>query len=75
MATFSQIPGDLDLAIVRGDLVAAVFASVGITKDRAQAVAELAGFEGCGCKQRQAKLNELGYRLGIGQAPSGPVDQ
>jgi hypothetical protein len=52
-----------------GDLVAAAFASVGITKDRAQAVAELAGFEDCGCAQRQERLNDLGRMVGIGGPP------
>lgn len=56
-----------------GDLVAAAFASVGITKDRAQAVAELAGFEDCGCAKRQERLNAIGYRVGIG-APPPPAD-
>jgi hypothetical protein len=52
-----------------GDLVAAAFASVGITKDRAQAVADLAGFEDCGCAKRQERLNELGRIVGIGGPP------
>jgi hypothetical protein len=52
-----------------GDLVAAAFASVGITKDRAQAVAELAGFEDCGCAKRQERLNQLGRMVGIGGPP------
>ena len=52
-----------------GDLVAAAYASVGINKDRAQAVAELAGFEDCGCAGRQERLNELGYAMGIGTPP------
>jgi hypothetical protein len=52
-----------------GDLVAAAFASIGVTKDRAQAVAELAGFEDCGCKQRQQALTEWGYKVGIGTPP------
>ena len=59
-----------------GDLVAAAFASVGITTDRAQAVAELAGFEDCGCAKRQERLNEIGYRVGIGTPPpAAPGDQ
>jgi hypothetical protein len=58
-----------------GDLVAAAFASVGITKDRAQAVAQAVGLDDCGCNQRQERLNEVGYKLGIGTpTPSGPVD-
>lgn len=59
-----------------GDLVAAAFASVGITKDRARAVAELAGFQDCGCAKRQERLNELGYRVGIGTPPpAAPENQ
>jgi hypothetical protein len=59
-----------------GDLVAAAFASVGITKDRAQAVAELAGFEDCGCAKRQQRLNELGRMVGIGgPPPAAPENQ
>jgi hypothetical protein len=42
---------------------------VGVTKDRAQAVAELAGFEDCGCAKRQERLNELGRMVGIGGPP------
>lgn len=52
-----------------GDLVAAAFASIGITKDRAQAVANAVGVKDCGCKQRQERLNEIGYRVGIGTPP------
>lgn len=52
-----------------GDRVAEFLASVGITKDRAQAVAQAVGLEDCGCAERQQRLNELGYRLGIGEPP------
>ena len=45
-----------------GDRVAAVLSAVGITPER---VSEALG-RPCGCKKRQAKLNELGRRLGIG---------
>jgi hypothetical protein len=55
-----------------GDLVAAAFASIGVTKDRSQAVAELAGFEDCGCERRRQRLNELGRMVGIGGPP--PAD-
>jgi hypothetical protein len=49
-----------------GDMVAAGLSAVGITKERAQAVAAAVGVKDCGCKKRQERLNELGRRLGIG---------
>jgi len=49
-----------------GDMVATGLAAVGITKERAQAVANAVGVKDCGCKQRQQALNALGRRLGIG---------
>lgn len=52
-----------------GDFVAAAFASVGITKDRAQAVAQAVGVKDCGCSHRQQALNEWGYAVGIGSPP------
>jgi hypothetical protein len=59
-----------------GDIVAAAFASVGITKDRAQAVANAIGVEDCGCAKRQQRLNELGRMVGIGgPPPAAPDDQ
>lgn len=45
-----------------GDMVAAGLAAVGITPER---VSALTG-KPCGCKERQAALNALGRRLGIG---------
>ena len=45
-----------------GDLVASGLSAVGITPER---VSALTG-KPCGCKQRQAALNALGRRLGIG---------
>jgi hypothetical protein len=45
-----------------GDMVAAGLSAVGITKER---VSKLAG-GGCGCAKRQAALNELGRKIGIG---------
>lgn len=45
-----------------GDMVAAGLASVGITPERVSAVTG----KPCGCKERQAALNALGRRLGIG---------
>lgn len=60
-----------------GDIVAFAFASVGITKDRAQAVAQAVGLDDCGCEQRQQMLNEWGRAIGIGgpppAAPTGPA--
>lgn len=47
-----------------GDRVASTLEAVGITKER---VAAALGVEDCGCKQRQQWLNEVGYKLGIGQ--------
>ena len=49
-----------------GDMVASGLAAVGITKERAQAVASAVGVKDCGCKKRQEKLNELGRKFGIG---------
>lgn len=45
-----------------GDMVAAGLSAVGITKER---VSKMLG-KPCGCAKRQAKLNDLGRRLGIG---------
>jgi len=45
-----------------GDMVSAGLAAVGITPER---VSKALG-RPCGCKERAAKLNELGKRLGIG---------
>jgi len=55
-----------------GDMVASGLAKVGITKERAQAVANAVGVKDCGCAGRQAALNRAGYRLGIGTPP--PAD-
>jgi len=49
-----------------GDMVADGLAAVGLTKDRAQAVASAVGIKDCGCGKRQAALNAVGKRLGIG---------
>jgi hypothetical protein len=59
-----------------GDMVAAILSAVGISKDRAQAVAQAVGLEDCGCAERQRQLNELGQKLGIGTPPpdSPPPD-
>lgn len=45
-----------------GDMVASVLSSLGITKER---VSKAIG-KPCGCEKRQAALNALGRRLGIG---------
>jgi len=45
-----------------GDMVAAGLSAIGITKDR---VSKALG-RPCGCAERQARLNELGRKLGIG---------
>ena len=50
-----------------GDMVADGLAAVGITKERAQAVASAVGIKDCGCAKRQAALTEFGQKyLGIG---------
>lgn len=48
-----------------GDAVAMLFSSVGVTKERAKAVAQAFGFEDCGCAERQEALNALPFRLTI----------
>lgn len=48
-----------------GDMVASGLAAVGITKERAQAVANTVGVQDCGCGKRQAALNKLGEKLGL----------
>ena len=48
-----------------GDMVASGLAAVGITKERAQAVASAVGVKDCGCAKRQAALNKLGEKLGL----------
>jgi hypothetical protein len=45
-----------------GDMVATGLSAVGVTKER---VSKALG-RPCGCGKRQAKLNELGRRIGIG---------
>lgn len=48
-----------------GDMVAAGLSAVGITKARAQAVANAVGVKDCGCAKRQAALNRAGEALGL----------
>lgn len=55
-----------------GDMVADGLAAVGITKERAQAVAAAVGIKDCGCQGRQEALNRAGQWLGIGTPP--PAD-
>lgn len=50
-----------------GDIVAAGLSSVGITKERAAAVARAVGLEDCGCSERQEWLNRVGAAVGIGE--------
>lgn len=45
-----------------GDRVASALAAIGVTKER---VSKALG-RPCGCAKRQAKLNELGRKFGIG---------
>ena len=45
-----------------GDMVASGLSAIGITKARVEAV--VGG--PCGCPERQAALNELGRKIGIG---------
>lgn len=54
-----------------GDIVASGLAAVGITKERAQAVASAVGVKDCGCKKRQAALNKLGEKLGLPPGSTG----
>ena len=54
-----------------GDMVASSLAAVGITKERAQAMASAVGVKDCGCAKRQAKLNELGKKLGLPPGSTG----
>jgi hypothetical protein len=46
-----------------GDMVAAGLSAVGITPER---VSKALGVKDCGCKKRQAKLNDIGRTFGIG---------
>lgn len=48
-----------------GDLIASGLASIGITKELAQAVASRVGIKDCGCHGRQAAANRLGTYLGL----------
>jgi len=54
-----KVPGGL------GDHVADALAAFGITKERLEA----AMGRPCGCDERQQLLNQVGYRLGIGDPP------
>jgi len=57
-----------------GDMVAAGLDAIGITKERAQAVASAFGVSDCGCPKRQQAMNEFGAKfLGL---PAGekPID-
>ena len=57
-----------------GDAVAKTLDAIGITKERAKAVASAVGIKDCGCKQRQQAMNDFGAKfLGL---PAGekPID-
>lgn len=58
-------------ALGLGDRIASVLQRIGITKARAQNVAQAVGIKDCGCAKRQAALNRLGEKLGLppGQTP------
>jgi hypothetical protein len=49
-----------------GDMIAAGLSAIGITKERAQRVANAVGLKDCGCAKRQKAWNEAGRRIGIG---------
>lgn len=53
-----------------GDMTASALSSVGITKERAQAVAKWLGFSDCGCPGRQAWMNSVGAKY-FGLPPGG----
>ena len=58
-----------------GDMVADGLSAVGITKERAQAVASAVGVKDCGCERRQATLNAIGREwLGVGLDAPATVD-
>lgn len=59
-----------------GDIVANALDSIGITKDRVQAIANRVGIRDCGCKSRQAAMNSFGQKyLGIGKPKvEKPID-
>jgi hypothetical protein len=59
-----------------GDMAAAALGAVGITKERAQAVAEKLGVKDCGCNRRQKWMNEMGNKyLGLGAGRTkNPID-
>lgn len=61
-----------DYAVIGlGDRISAVLDSVGITKERVQAVASTVGIKDCGCGERQRIANEIGAKyLGIGRNSS-----
>lgn len=56
-----------------GDFVSAGLAAVGVTKERAQAVASAVGVPDCGCGKRQAALNAAGAKyLGLPPGSTAP---
>lgn len=55
-----------------GDMVAFGLSSVGITVDRANAVAQFLGYDECRCPERQEAMNKAGSAFGIGSPPEVP---
>ena len=49
-----------------GGMAAAGLSAIGITVERANAVAQVFGFDDCGCESRKVWLDALGKRFGIG---------
>lgn len=56
-----------------GDYVAAGLAAMGITKERAQAVASAVGVNDCGCRKRQEQMNAAGAKY-LGLPPGLPPE-
>lgn len=60
-----------------GDMVAAGLNAIGITKERAQAVASAFGIKDCGCAGRQEALNRA-FPFAprpLENPPAAPIDQ
>lgn len=51
-----------------GDMIASGLSFIGITKERAQRVANAVGIKDCGCSQRQALMNSWGAKY-LGMSP------
>ena len=58
-----------------GDLLADGLSAIGITKDRVNAAAMVAGVKDCGCGRRQKWMNKMGEKyLGVGKTPENNLD-